>query len=199
MRGKPSTQILCCTCNGPPGKCKGCRCAKAQTKCLNCRTPNCDNRRHGSPNGALGPTMSVMAHPTTQHDTSLPRMVHAPSLGDTVNSSFPVDRFSPGPSPHEIENERGDCLNQRRRKIFETTIHWRPNLYSLPKCNASNEFILILSRLFDCACKGEDVSGLPLINAFCCVQLFYKSRAPVKSQQSGGNSKGGYHNGNLWS
>ncbi|KAI0984225.1 hypothetical protein GJ496_009493 [Pomphorhynchus laevis] len=59
-------------------------------------------------------------------------------------------------------------------------MHWRPNLFMIPKCNESNEFVLMLSRLFDTACDANDHEGIPLIEASLLCKLVLQKFASRK-------------------
>ncbi|KAI0977785.1 hypothetical protein GJ496_010155 [Pomphorhynchus laevis] len=56
----------------------------------------------------------------------------------------------------------------------------RPNLFMISKCNESNEFVLMMSRIFDTTCDENDHDGIPLIEVTLLCKLVLQKFASRK-------------------
>ena len=138
---------LCCQCNGVNAKCKRCLCVKMKRPCLNClplRSNNCQNTLGHRQEKLVRQSLTSSTSDRPLANTPVPNSISTntntlansvsldtrPADGDCRYDSAMIRAF--GVSLTNSGLEQSTLCDDVWRKRWETVVHLRGRLYSLP-------------------------------------------------------------------
>ena len=156
----------CCRCTGS-GRCSNCRCRKARRHCSDClpnRMNQCENQPESSRSSSGEP---ALIHPAD--DTAMSRR-DADQTPLSVGSCETVDPVEPpvpdlpqlGQPNFRWGNLDGNSFSRAIDKAYEETVHWKCNLFDVPRGNAGTLFVQETARLLDAYSHATVLEGIAL-------------------------------------
>ncbi len=155
LQSSNQNRFRCCLCCST-GKCVRCSCVNGKTPCTNCipgQSGRCSNRPTTDQSSDLLP-----ATPAPNSQPSPPTLlVPSPSSPSIISTSLQQPPFIspdiPDPSPIIEPNFVWGTLDSINFSssldaIYDTVVHWKPNLFRVPHGNIGKQFVSELAKMY---------------------------------------------------
>lgn len=172
------------------GKCVRCSCVVKKATCHNCLPSRQGRCRNEAPSLTVTPTddAEIASGGTTQQDPSPPLSSNSheavPAASSTVLSGgtgddhhvsvttcIPLDPSLALPTFCPSSPGTDSEYSSTIKAAYEQVVHWKPNLFYLPKENAASQSVLELTRLFNSYAQSSSAEGIALTSAMLLPSL----------------------------